>query len=134
MISFQMQHRVAYYETDTMGYVHHSNYIRYFEIARTEMIRAAGFSYAALEATGVMMPIIEVQCRYKLPAKYDDLLTLKATVRDEPTARMTIDYEILNEEGGVVCIGSTVLAFVDALTRRARRGPEDFLQKLRITN
>ncbi len=130
MSSFSMTYRVAYYETDAMGYVHHSNYIRYFETVRTEMIRAAGLSYAALEASGVMMPIIEAQCRYRQPAKYDDLLTLKAVVHEAPAARMHIDYEITNAQGLLLCTGFTSLAFIDATTRRPRRAPEEFIQKI----
>ena len=130
MLSYEMLHRVAYYETDTMGYVHHSNYVRFFEIIRTEMIRTTGMSYAALEASGVMMPIVAVQCRYHRPAKYDDLLTLKATIKEAPAARLLIEYEVLNEEGSLLCSGSTTLAFIDALTRRPRRVPDDFLKAL----
>jgi len=130
MLSYEMTHRVAYYETDAMGYVHHSNYVRYFETVRTEMIREAGASYAALEASGVMMPIVEVKCRYRRPAKYDDLLTLKATVKEAPEARLLVEYEVLSEDGTLLCSGHTVLAFIDAHTRRPCRAPEDFFAKM----
>ncbi len=133
MFSFSLTHRVAYYETDTMGYVHHSNYVRFFEIARTEMMRAAGLSYADMEASGVMMPVLEAHCRYHRPARYDDVLTLKATVRETPVTRIHIDYEITNAQGQPVCTGSTSLAFVDAATRKPRRAPEEFVQKLIIS-
>jgi acyl-CoA thioester hydrolase len=129
MLSYEMTHRVAYYETDVMGYVHHSNYVRYFEIARTEMIRSTGLSYAALEASGVMMPIIEVHCRYHQPAKYDDLLTLRVTIKEMPVTRLLLEYEVLNEAGVLLCTGATTLAFIDAITRRPRRAPEDFLKQ-----
>ncbi|MCL2097722.1 MAG: acyl-CoA thioesterase [Bacteroidales bacterium] len=130
MLSYEMTHRVAYYETDVMGYVHHSNYVRYFEIARTEMMRAAGFTYAELEASGVMMPIIEVHSRYYQPAKYDDLLTFRATVKELQGVRLTIEYEVLNEIGTLLCSGSTTLAFIDAATRRPCRAPEDFVSRI----
>ena len=127
MLSYEMTYRVAYYETDLMGYVHHSNYVRYFEIVRTEMIRSTGMSYAALEASGVMMPIIEVHSHYHYPAKYDDLLTFRAVIKEAPKVRLVIEYEILNESGKLLCSGSTTLAFIDAVTRRPRRAPANFL-------
>jgi acyl-CoA thioester hydrolase len=130
MLSHQMSYRVAYYETDAMGYVHHSNFVRYFETVRTEMMREAGISYASLEASGVMMPLVEVQCRYHRPAVYDDLLTLKAAVKEAPVARLVIEYEVLNEAGILVCSGATTLAFVDAITRRPRRAPEAFVKMI----
>jgi len=130
MLSYEMTHRVAYYETDAMGYVHHSNYVRYFETVRTELMRAAGYTYAELEASGIMMPIIEVHNQYYHPAKYDDLLTLRATVKELQGVRLVIAYEVLNEAGALLCTGSTTLVFVDAATRRPCRAPEIFVRNI----
>lgn len=116
--------RVQYYETDRMGVVHHSNYIRYFETARTEFIRAQGISYERIEAEGVLMPIISAECRYFLPACYDEVLTVHTKINGKITARICFAYEIYNESAQLVCTGNTTLAFVDAATRRPVRPPE----------
>jgi acyl-CoA thioester hydrolase len=121
---------VAYYETDTMGYVHHSNYIRLFERARTELMRHLGYTYAEMEASGTMMPLIEASCRYHSPGRYDDLLTVKAVIKEVPATRLHIEYEVRNEAGVLLCSGHTTLVFVNAGTRRPTRAPEAFLKAL----
>jgi acyl-CoA thioester hydrolase len=123
--------RVQYYETDLMGVVHHSNYIRYFETARTEYIRDRGISYAGIEAGGVLMPIIATECRYFTPARYDEVLTIRTKISGAITARIRFEYEIVNAAGQQVCTGATELAFIDALTRRPCRPPEA-IRKLEI--
>jgi acyl-CoA thioester hydrolase len=130
MLSFEMTHRIAYYETDTMGYVHHSNYVRFFERVRTEMMRHFGYSYATLEASGVMMPVIDAYCRYHAPGRYDDLLTLKVVIKELPATRLHLDYEVYNEAKTLLCSGYTTLVFVNADTRRPTRVPEAFFNAL----
>jgi acyl-CoA thioester hydrolase len=131
MLTREITHRIAYYETDTMGYVHHSNYIRLFERARTELMRHLGYTYAAMEASGVMMPLIEASCRYHSPGRYDDLLTVKAIIKEMPVTRMNLAYEVRNEAGVLLCSGHTTLVFVNAVTRKPIRAPEPFLEALR---
>jgi acyl-CoA thioester hydrolase len=133
MITHEITHRVAYYETDTMGYVHHSNYIRLFERARTELMRHLGYTYAAMEASGTMMPLIEASCRYHSPGRYDDLLTVKAVIKEIPATRLHIEYEVRNEAGVLLCSGHTTLVFVNANTRRPTRAPEAFLKSLNMS-
>lgn len=125
---YETQIRVQYYETDCMGIVHHSNYVRYFEMGRTEMMRNLGFPYSELERQGIQMPIISVECRYLHPARYDELLTIRTTVSDNISARIRFEYEIFNETGKLVCTGATELAFVDVLEKRPRRPPEKLVQ------
>jgi acyl-CoA thioester hydrolase len=131
MLQYEIQHRIAYYETDAMGYVHHSNYIRFFERARTELMRHFGCSYAEIEKSGVMMPVIDVYCRYRQPGLYDNLITIRAIIKELPVTRLHLDYEIFNEAGNLLCTGYTTLIFVDAVTRRPRRIPEVFLEALK---
>jgi acyl-CoA thioester hydrolase len=119
------QLRVRYGETDQMGVVWHGNYILYFETARTEALRACGGSYRELEARGVMMPVVEVGVRYVKSACYDDLLTVVVRVEEPPGARMTFAYEVLDEASETLATGHTVLAFVDARTRRPCRPPPE---------
>lgn len=86
--------RVRYADTDQMRMVYHSNYLVYFEMGRTELLRAGGFPYAELEARGVMLPVIEAHCEYRRPARYDDLLTVET--RGEPLSpvRIRMHYTI----------------------------------------
>ena len=119
----ETQMRVRYAETDQMGVVWHGNYLQYFEIGRTEALRACGWSYRSLEESGFMLPLVEAHLEYARPARYDDLLTVKTLVREPPTARIRFDYEVCNEAGEVLVTGHTVLGFVDAKTRRPCRPP-----------
>ncbi len=130
MITREIQIRVRYKETDAMGIVHHSNYVNYYEVARTEMLREFGTSYKTLEEEGVMMPVLEVNMRYFSPARYDDLLTVRITLAELPTARMTFEHEIYNQEGTLINKGQVMLAFMNRETRRACRAPKWFVELL----
>lgn len=125
MLPFEHRHqlRVRYAETDQMGVVWHGDYLRYFEEARTEALRACGWSYRAMEEAGIMLPLVEAHIEYMRPARYDDLLTVVSSVREPPTARLRFDYEVLNEAGERLATGYTTLGFVDASTRRPCRPP-----------
>ncbi len=123
--------RVQYYETDKMGIVHHSNYIRYYEMARTEFIRSLGVSYYQLEESGTAMPIINVSCKYIQPAAYDEVLTVKTILKELPTSRITFYYEIYNQAGKLINEGNTVLAFLNQETQRPNRAPEILMERLR---
>ena len=123
MKSFTTQIRVEYHHTDQMGIVHHSNYIKFFEVARTEWLRAIGLTYAEMERRGVMMPIVEVNVKYRQPAYYDELISVTAMVEELPMARMVFKYEIHGEDGRDIASGSTTLGFIDSTTRRPQRAP-----------
>lgn len=130
MKSFEHKIRVEYHHTDQMGVVHHSNYVKFFEAARTEWLRAIGLTYAEMERRGVMMPIVEVNVKYKHPALYDELITVRAIVDEMPMARMTFRYEITGEDGREVATGSTTLGFIDRETRRPQRAPKWLMEVL----
>ena len=83
---------VRYGETDQMGVVHHSNYLRYFEVARLEWLTQLGISYQAMEEAGVMMPVIDAQISYKTPAKFEDHLTINIQLKEVPLVKMTFLY------------------------------------------
>ena len=123
MISFETKIRVEYHHTDQMGIVHHSNYVKFFEVARTEWLRAVGLTYAEMERRGVMMPIVEVQVKYRQPAYYDELIRVRAIVEEMPMARMTFKYEIYGEDDRPIATGLTTLGFIDSVTRRPQRVP-----------
>lgn len=127
MLEYQIDIRVRYKETDAMGVVHHSNYVNFYEVARTEMLRSRGTTYKELEQSGVMLPVHEVKMRYYNPALYDDLLTVKISLRELPGVRMIFDHEIYNQNGELINTGEVTLVFMNAATRRACRAPKWFI-------
>lgn len=130
MKSFETNIRVEYHHTDQMGIVHHSNYVKFFEVARTEWLRAIGLTYKEMERRGVMMPIVEVNIKYRQPAYYDELIKVKAMVDELPMARMVFRYEIYGEDGRDIASGSTTLGFIDSQTRRPQRAPKWLMEVL----
>jgi acyl-CoA thioester hydrolase len=130
MKSFETKIRVEYHHTDQMGIVHHSNYIKFFEVARTEWLRAAGLTYKEMERRGVMMPIVDVAVKYRQPAYYDELISVTAFVEEFPMARMCFRYQIKGEDGRDIASGSTTLGFIDSQTRRPQRAPQWLMEVL----
>lgn len=123
MLSYDCQIRVWYKHTDQMAICHHSNYICYYEAARSELLRYLGMSFAEVEKRGIMMPILEVQSKYHRPAYYDELLTVRIMLRELPTARINFFYEIYNGKGELLNTGMTQLGFIHSDTRRPCRCP-----------
>ncbi len=124
MYQTEVQIRVRYSETDQMGYVYYGNYAAYFEVARTEAFRQLGINYKEMEADGVMMPVLELKCKYIRAAKYDDLLTIKLFLKHNPTAaRILFEYEVYNEGGTLLTIGETTMVFVNMETGRPTGAP-----------
>ena len=117
---------VRYGETDQMGVVHHSNYLRYFEVARLEWLSVLGVSYASMEKEGLIMPVIDVKVTYKTPALFDDSLTIYIFLSELPRVKIIFFYEIKNQRDEIVCTGETTLAFLNAKTRKPVRCPEEF--------
>jgi len=109
-----------------MGVVHHSNYLRYFEVARLEWLTQLGVSYQAMEEAGVMMPVIDAQIQYKIPAKFEDRLSINIHLKEVPLVKMTFLYQVLNQREELVCTASTTLAFINATNRRPHRCPQNF--------
>ena len=132
MISFETKIRVEYHHTDQMGIVHHSNYVKFFEVARTEWLRASGLTYAEMERRGVMMPIVDVAVKYRNPALYDELISVTAFVDEAPKARMVFRYEVRGEDGREIASGSTTLGFIDKETRRPMRAPQWLLEVVKL--
>jgi len=131
MFTSQSKIRVRYAETDQMGVVYHSHYFQYFEVARAEAIRELGFTYADMERTGVIMPVIEVQCRYLRPALYDDLLTVKVILKELPLHhKIEFHQEVYNEKEELLVTGRVVLYFMEAKTMKRTTMPEKLQEKL----
>ncbi|MBR0600333.1 acyl-CoA thioesterase [Sinanaerobacter chloroacetimidivorans] len=135
MIEHKTVVRVIYADTDAMGVVYHTNYIKWFEIGRTELLRSLGYPYAQFEEEGVMLPLVECSCKYKIPAKYDDLLEVKAWISEAKSATITIDYEIYRKETGELLVtGMTRHAVTDTCLKPIRlrdrnKGLHELFQK-----
>jgi acyl-CoA thioester hydrolase len=105
--------RVRYAETDQMGVVYHANYLVWFEIGRCELLRTIGSSYRELESAGIMLPVIEVHCEYKSPARYDDELEVKVWGKLLSPARVEFRYEVSRPcDSTVNAVGRTVHAAI----------------------
>ncbi len=109
----EIQIRVRYQETDAQGRVHHTNYINYFEVARVEMLRQSGRTYRDLESSGIMLVVTSVKCNYLQAANYDDLLTIRTSVKKAKGVRINHHYEIFNGDQ-LVAEGDTVVAAIDS--------------------
>lgn len=120
--------RVRYAETDAMGYLHHANYLVYFEIGRTELLRKNGVRYADLEARGMYYVVAKLDCRYRAPARYDDLLTL--TTRTDRLTRFRVDHSYeLRRDGALLTEGRSTLVLVGA-DGRPTALPDDVYDEL----
>ena len=129
MLSHDCQIRVWYKHTDQMAICHHSNYICYYEAARSEFLRALGIATTNDEI--IEMPILEVQSKYRKPAYFDELLTVRIILREMPSTRINFFYEIYNERGDLLNTGMTQLGFIHSDSRRPCRCPEWFLELIR---
>ncbi|RUL86120.1 acyl-CoA thioesterase [Tautonia sociabilis] len=104
--------RVRYAETDRMGLLHHANYFVYFEMGRTELLRSRGVSYRDLEDSGYLLVIIDLGCKYRRPARYDDLLTLRTSVDRVTHVKIVHRYELFRD-GELIAQGHSTLACID---------------------
>ncbi len=111
--------RVRYQETDAQGRLHHANYLTYFEMGRTELLRAAGYEYRRIEEEGWMLVVSEITCKYYLPASYDDLLRLRTTLVEARGARCVNKYEVFRGEE-LLAEGESVLACINREGRVTR--------------
>jgi len=104
--------RVRYAETDRMGLLHHANYFVYFEMGRTELLRERGLSYRDIEDAGHYLVIVDLSCKFKKPAYYDDLLTLRTTVARMTHVKIVHTYQVFRD-GQLLAEGQSTLACVD---------------------
>lgn len=131
MYVFETQVRVRYGESDRMGYAYYGNYPLYYEVGRTEMLRNLGLTYKEMEDAGIILPVINLQSTYLSAAFYDDLLTVRTYMKELPSVRITFEYEIYNSKGEKLNFGETTLVFTDAKTRKPRRPPAYFMEKVK---
>jgi len=118
----EIQVRVRYAETDAMGVLHHANYLTYFEMGRTELYRASGGNYREMEEQGLFFVVVELRCKYRAPARYDDVLTVRTTISRITSVKLEHDYEI-SRDGQVLATAHSVLACIDR-EGKVRRIPD----------
>jgi len=104
--------RVRYQETDPMGFLHHAHYLTYFEIGRTELLRAAGGNYRQMEADGMLVVVVKAEVRYHRPARYDDLLRLHTKIARVTVAKIEHEYRLFREQE-LLASGFVTLAVID---------------------
>lgn len=112
MIEHNYSFRVAYPDTDQMGTVHHSNYVKYYETARWELFRSIGISYHSVEEAGYMLPVISMKFKFRKTTKYDALLKVKTTLKAIKGVRIWFTYKLYNEQNELINEAETELAFV----------------------
>lgn len=123
--------RVRYDECDPMGLVHHSNYLKYMEIGRTDLLRAAGGCYRDMEAAGMLVVVARIDCRYRSPAKYDDVITVTTQVTKVTAAKIIHEYQIRRDEQ--VLVEATVTLAVIDRSGQLQRVPQSVLDFYGIT-
>ncbi len=132
MFISETQIRVRYAETDQMNVVYYGNYAQYFEVGRAESIRQLGFTYKDMEAMGVIMPVVELHCKYLRTAHYDDLLTIRTTLKELPAGhRIEFHHEVYNENKKLLTVGRVVLYFVTSGGMQKASMPVELYDKLK---
>ena len=106
-------HKVQYYETDKMGIVHHSNYIRWMEEARIDFLEQVGWPFEKLEAMGILSPVMYVQCRYRASAVFPDEIAVETWIEQFHGVRLKIGYEMRKADGTLVCQAGSEHCFTD---------------------
>ncbi len=126
--------RVRYPETDAMGVVHHTHYLVWFEIGRTELMREAGYPYTRMEAEGIRFPVVEANCRYHRPARYDDRIRIESCLEEMSRITTRFTYRVEREEdGALLATGMTRHAATDA-TGTPRRLPLEIVAAFRTAD
>lgn len=124
MIEGECRIRPRYGEVDQMGYVYHANYVDYCHFARTELMRSFGINDKVLEENGIMMPVIEMNLKYKKPTGYDEELLVITRIPEMPVTRFKFNFEFRNQNNELVCKANSTLAFVKSDSRKPIKAPE----------
>lgn len=128
---YETEIRVRYAETDKMGIVHHSNYLIWFEFGRSEFCRARGFSYKEMEEVdNALMVVAEAYCRYKSPAYYEDVLTIRTKLEEMRSRSIRFVYEIVRASDNILLAEGETLHLVTDHNKKVRSLPERYKEKL----
>jgi len=120
----EIEFRVRYQETDPMGFLHHAYYFSYFEIGRTELLRASGGNYRRMEEQGLLVVVVRAECRFHRAARYDDVLRLRTTVVRVTPAKIEHEYRLFRREE-LLAVGNVILAVIDR-EGKVQRVPDEF--------
>jgi acyl-CoA thioester hydrolase len=122
--------RVRYGETDQMGFMYYGNYAEFYEVGRVEMLRSLGMTYSGMEASGIMMPVLELSCKYLKPALYDEEISVKVMAK-MPGVKIHFQYELYNHDEELINTGETLLAFVNMKSGRPCMPSQEFIDKVK---
>ncbi len=131
MKSHQTYVKVRYAETDQMGVVHHGNYAEYLELARIDWLEELGVSYGTMEKNGIMLPVYEMNFKFLQPAHFEDTLKIVTRLKELPRVKIAFEYDIFNQHEELLTTASTVLVFMDSVSKRPVRCPKYLLDKLK---
>ncbi len=132
MFTHNTQIRVHYALTDQMGVVYHGHYAQFYEIGRTDSLRSIGFTYKSIEATGIILPVIDIHSKFLRPALYDDLITVVTTLRELPVHHKIVFHsEIYNEKKELLNVGDVTLYFMEAKSMKRCDMPAALRDKLK---
>lgn len=129
MITDTFELRPRYGEVDQMGYVYHANYVAYCHQARNELLRKIGLDEINLEKNKLILPVISFEIVYKKPAHYDELITIKTTIKEIPKVRFHFEFEIRNQQNTLLCKAKSTVVFVDIHSRLPKCMPS-FIEKI----
>jgi len=123
--------RVTYAETDRMGYLYYGKYAEYYESARVEALRALGIRYRDLEDAQIILPVRQMKCRFLRPAQYDELIQVITKIPHLPYMTILFNYELRNEKGEILNVGTTELVFYDNQRKRPISAPDTIIERLK---
>jgi acyl-CoA thioester hydrolase len=129
MITDTFKLRPRFGEVDPMGYVYHANYVSYCHQARTELFRKLGINESEFEKKQLILPVISFDIKYKKPAHFDELITIKTTLKEFPKVRLNFEFEISNEQKTILSIAKSTVVFVNSQSRSPICVP-DFVEKI----
>ena len=130
MYTSEIKLDVRYYECDQMGIVHHSNYVRFFECGRNQMMKELDIPIEKMEEQNILFPVVSVDIHFKLPSRMGDTLRVVTTLTKKPMAKLLFDQKVYNQRDELVCFGSVVVGFISADKRIPVRAPKVFLEKI----
>lgn len=130
MFSHSTKLRVRYAETDQMGYMYYGNYAQFYEVGRVEMLRSLGMTYKSMEDSGIMMPVLDLKCKFIKPALYDEEITICVTMAKMPSVRIHFAYQLFNEKQELINEGETTLVFIDIKRNKPCLPSKDFMERL----
>jgi acyl-CoA thioester hydrolase len=131
MLTHTTEIRVRYADTDKMQFVYNGKYLEYFEVGRTELLRHAGLAYSEVEKSGYQLPLVEAGLKYFIPAVYDDILQIHATVKVLHSPKVHIEYSVKRKDSNeLIAEGFTTHVFIRTDTKRAVRPPKIYVEAL----